>query len=538
MSQSSSQSTVFDPVPSKAPGQPRTSAGRVFLGWMGRAVPPLVVFAALGGLLWWGHQTGWTVPRFSDPAGEAAETRDDWCAEHGVPESQCVECNPNLLPRPKATGWCQVHGVHECPLEHPEVAQMLTSPRIAAPDIARANRAMEFSERPENNPKCKLHERRIQFVSRKAFEKAGIDVEPVWTAAVVESVVGNGEITYDQTRTARISSRVPGTVFKVFRQAGDRVRQGEVLALVDAADVGKAKSEFLQALLQVRLLSETLQRLEEAHRRGVISEQYYREQATALSEARVRLVTAREAMTNLGLPVAIEDFQSVLAEKLPDRLRFLGLPESVTVSLDPQKTTGNLLAVTAPLDGIVTTRQVVGGEVVDSSKLLFVVVDLRQMWLTLDLRVGDAKRVSVGNEVHFRPDGSKESRGKINWISTEADPKTRTLKVRAALDNADGRLRANTFGSGRVILRQESQAIVVPNSAVHWEGCCYVVFVRDKHFLDEGAPKVFHVRTVRVGAKDDKQTEIVAGVLPGEIIATKGSGMLRAELLKNDLGEG
>jgi cobalt-zinc-cadmium efflux system membrane fusion protein len=64
------------------------------------------------------------------------------------------------------------------------------------------------------------------------------------------------------------------------------------------------------------------------------------------------------------------------------------------------------------------------------------------------------------------------------------------------------------------------------------------VFVRDKDFLRGGIPKVFHVRTVRLGAKDDKQTEIVAGILPGEMVATTGSSLLRAELLKGNLGEG
>ncbi|HMF13926.1 MAG TPA: efflux RND transporter periplasmic adaptor subunit [Gemmataceae bacterium] len=506
--------------------------------WLGRTALSLLVFAALGVLFVWGHHTGWKLPRFSSLAGDTLETKDDWCEAHGVPESQCVECNPDLMPRTKPFGWCKVHGVHECPLDHPEVAQTPVSPRIAGADFARANRALEFAERLENNTKCKLHDRRIQFASMEAVDKAGIEVEPVWTAAMVESVAGNGEITYDQTRTARLSSRVPGTVFQVTKRAGDTVKQGEVIALVDAAEVGKAKSEFLQAMLQVRLGGERLQRLEEALGRGAVSEQAYREQVTAVSESRIRLATAREAMVNLGLSVDLDAFQAVPKEKLADRLRFLGLPESTTRSLDPHETTGNLLAVTAPFDGVVVARHVVGGEVVDSTKLLFVVVDVRQMWLTLDLRLEDAARVSVGQEVRFRPDSGAEARGKISWISTEADPKTRTLKVRATLDNGDGRLRANTFGSGRVVLREESQAVVVPNSAVHWEGCCHVVFVRDKRFLESGAPKVFHVRTVRLGANDDKQTEIIAGVLPGEIVATRGSGLLRSELLKNDLGEG
>jgi cobalt-zinc-cadmium efflux system membrane fusion protein len=113
------------------------------------------------------------------------------------------------------------------------------------------------------------------------------------------------------------------------------------------------------------------------------------------------------------------------------------------------------------------------------------------------------------------------------------------VAARAELPNPQGRLRDETFGAGRIILREEKEAIVVPNEAVHWEGCCHVVFVRDKDFFHaQDSPKVFHVRTVRVGAKNEKYTEVIAGVLPGEVVASKGSDVIRAELLKNSLGEG
>ena len=78
----------------------------------------------------------------------------------------------------------------------------------------------------------------------------------------------------------------------------------------------------------------------------------------------------------------------------------------------------------------------------------------------------------------------------------------------------------------------------MPSEAVQWEGDCHIVFVRDKDYLGKGAFKVFHTRTVRPGASDGGNTEIIAGVLPGESVVTQGSGVLRSELLKNALGEG
>jgi cobalt-zinc-cadmium efflux system membrane fusion protein len=182
---------------------------------------------------------------------------------------------------------------------------------------------------------------------------------------------------------------------------------------------------------------------------------------------------------------------------------------------------------------------VVNGEVVDNTKILFVVADPRQVWLTLNVRQEDARYLHVGLPVRFRAEGNAaEVAGQVSWVSTEVDEKTRTVKVRATLPNADGRLRANTFGPGRMILREEKNAVVVPKGAVHWDGSCFIVFVRDKNYLDESAPKVFHVRKVRPGAKDDIYTELLAGVLPGEVVASTGSGILLAELLKGKLGDG
>jgi cobalt-zinc-cadmium efflux system membrane fusion protein len=190
------------------------------------------------------------------------------------------------------------------------------------------------------------------------------------------------------------------------------------------------------------------------------------------------------------------------------------------------------------MNGLVVSREVVAGEVVDVARILFEVVDTRSLWLTFDLKGEDAHRVKIGQPVRFKPDdGRAELAGMIAWRSSQADPKTRTVKVRADLADPEGKQVANTFGAGKVILREEAKAVSVPNEAVHWDGCCSVVFVRDKDYL-KSPHKVFHVRKVRTGARDEKNTEIIAGVLPDELIVTKGSGLLLTELLRGSLGEG
>ena len=100
-----------------------------------------------------------------------------------------------------------------------------------------------------------------------------------------------------------------------------------MIALVDAAEVGRAKSEFLQALVEVRLKTKNFEGLSLAATSGAIPERRLREGETALSEARIRLTAAQQALTNLGLPIQAESLKAVPEAQLADRLRFLGLPQ-------------------------------------------------------------------------------------------------------------------------------------------------------------------------------------------------------------------
>jgi cobalt-zinc-cadmium efflux system membrane fusion protein len=429
--------------------------------------------------------------------------------------------------------------VHNCPLDHPDVAQVEPVPEISPAVLERARQALATKERTENNPRCPLYRRRIQFESDAAMKKAGVDHDLVEQDDIVETVGAHGETGYDPTRVARLATPVPGRVWRVDKQIGDTVAEGDLLALIDAVDVGKAKAELLQALAQVDVRSRTVER-QRPLVGGAVSLIQFQESEAALREAQIRLVSAQQALVNLGLPINPDELKGLSPENANRRVQFLGLPEAVVQGLDPKMTTANLLPIRAPFAGVVVTRDAAVGEFTSPSNPLFVVVDHSRIWLTLHVRLEDAKHVALGQRVQFQPDaGGPKAQGIVDWISTAVDKeKTRTLKVRAILANPQGLLRAGMFGAGDIILREAPAALTVPNEAVHWDGSCHVVFVRDKDFFKPGPNKIFHTRTIRPGVKDEKKTEIIVGLLPGESVATKGSGVLRAELLKNTLGEG
>lgn len=522
----------------------RGAAGIASRGSLGRtirtAAPSIVILGLLAGVACWGRATGWTMPKFAELWGSHAVPEAAWCDEHGVAEEQCIECNAELLPPARDFGWCALHGLPQCPLEHPEIAQTREAAPLAEADRRRAEQALALRPRPENNSRCRSHLHRVQFTSHEAAEKAGVDVAVVDRQPVLEAIQANGEVEYDQTRVAHLSSRVAGTAWSVRKQVGDRAAKGEVLALVDSAEVGRVKAEFLQALSRERLTEETLARLAPLAEQAAVPERSVREAAAARREAQIRLMSARQALVNLGFALPEDSFARLDVPQVAQRIQFLGIPDELAAGWNPATMSSNLFPLCAPLGGVVVERNVVEGEVLDTARPLLTVGDVTRMWLLLDVRQDDVELVHLGAPVRFSPGGrgrAAEVSGRIAWISTQADERTRTVKVRVDLPN-DGRLRANTFGTGRIVLREEPASITVPSEAVHWDGCCNVVFVRDAHYFEPEAPKFYHVRKVRPGVKQDGQTEILAGLVPGEVIAAKGSSVLAAQLLRSNLGEG
>lgn len=429
------------------------------------AVPTALVLAGLGAVAYWGHDTGW-----------------------------------NVAPPPT-----------EAPAAAPVARPVVSVTRAIGDELPLPGKAVS-----------------IRFESAAAVDAAGIGVAPVWHAALTEQASAAGEVGFVPTRVAQVSARAAGTTRRVFKAAGDTVAAGELLALVDAAATGRAKTEFQQALVQLRL--RTRARDDVAGAAPAVSGAAVREAAAALAEAEVRVLAAAQALANLGLSVEPAAYRNLAPAEAVDRLRRLGL-ETVGAGLGPDEVTSNLLPVRAPLAGVVLSADVVTGEVVEAGKPLFTVVDPARVWVTLHLAGGDAKRAAVGQKAFFRPDGGdREHPAAVVWVGNAADEATRTVPVHVEAENAAGRLRAAALGRGRVVFREEPKAVVVPHASVHPFRGRSVVFVRDPAYFQPDGPKAFHARAVVTGGRDATSTEIVSGVTPGEVVASAGSALLLAEL--------
>ena len=498
-------------------------------------LPNVLVFSFLAVIMVYGHHTDWKMPKFSKLIGTAVDTTDDWCSEHLVPESICIECSPDLLPRPQEYGFCKEHGVAECVIHHPELAQTRDAPRLPKYDTIQP---IALINRPENNSRNSMHKRYIQFATAESVAKADIDVDVVSEALMTDYITANGELIFDPNRVGLLSPKVSGTVVAVYKTVGDDVKAGEILALIDASQVGLLKSELMQNIVQLQLRQSTVERLRPLAETGAMVVKTLNEAEAALQESEVMLLSTKQVLGNLGFTIPDDLVQETL-KTIAERLQFIGIPDSIVNSLPHDTKTTNLIPVLAYYDGVLMSSNVTIGMVVEASQPLFTVVDPQKMWISLNVRQEDAPYIHKDLPVTFQSDdGQHNVNGQVSWISPAVNEQTRTLHVRVVVDNPEGLLRDKTYGIAKIILREELHAVIVPREAVQSTIDCHYVFVRDKHYFAEDSPKFFHVRQVRIGAYNDHYVELLAGVLPGEVIAVKGSNVLLAHLLRSNLGAG
>jgi cobalt-zinc-cadmium efflux system membrane fusion protein len=349
----------------------------------------------------------------------------------------------------------------------------------------------------------------VRLESAQVARAAGLGYAKSVARPVRETVSGNVEFAFNGDRYARLSSRAPGVVSVVQEDLGAAVNQGDVLATVDSVSLGSAKAAYLQAGMLVKLWEKNHAREQALEERRVATERDVLEAETKLVESRIALSSAAQ------------------------KLRNLGLSEEAIRRVEQEEDISSQLPVAAPFAGTVVERDAVIGEVVDTSRPLFAIADLSTMWAWVDVYEADAARVRVGQPVTIFLEGIDDASftGTVAWISAHVDQRTRTLKVRATLDNAEGQLRANMFGRGEITVQQREDAVVVPKSAVQWEGCCNVVFVKQ-------TDTVYQPAKVTLGFEDDGYFVVESGIAAGATIVTDGAFLLKTEILKGNIGAG
>jgi cobalt-zinc-cadmium efflux system membrane fusion protein len=334
---------------------------------------------------------------------------------------------------------------------------------------------------------------------------AQIEQRSVGPAAVAKRLAVPGTLVPDASRVAHVSVKLAGTVAELRKNIGDDVVKDEIIAVLESREVADAKSEHLAARLSNELQQDLTARDKSLWDGRAVPEQQYIKSRNAAAQTAMRFGIARQKLLALG----IRDEEIAALPLAPD------------ASLRSQN-------VRTPISGRVAERKVELGTAVGRDNLeteLFVIVDLSRVWVDLSVSSADLPIVREGQSVAISTRGMADnSTARIAFVSPLLDKDTRTARVVAAVDNADGRWRPGSFVTAAIAIEERAAPVVAPFSAIQTVDGKKAVFVRTK----DG----FEKRDVVLGQRDGQFIEIVSGLAAGETVAVSNTFSLKAELSK------
>lgn len=330
----------------------------------------------------------------------------------------------------------------------------------------------------------------------------GIDIQVIGPRAITTVLEVPGQIMADDTRVAHVVARLPGVAVSVTRRVGDRVRRGDVLAVVHSRELADARSAYLVATHHADFARAAATREEALWKKKISAEREYLAAKRDFEEAELAETVAAQKLVSLGDSAeSIERLAAAAAETLP---RF---------------------EVRAPLDGVVLERDVTAGEAVAPDRTLFVVGDLSSVWVEATLSAADVGAVRVGQAATVRSnDLGEDVSGRVTFLSPRVDATTRRAIARLTIANTDGRWRPGLFVTVRLVQSTATVAMAVPVEAIQTFRDWQVVFFR---FGDW-----FEARPLELGRSDGQWVEVLSGLRPGDRYAATNSFAIKAEIGK------
>ncbi|HJW39728.1 MAG TPA: efflux RND transporter periplasmic adaptor subunit [Rhizomicrobium sp.] len=308
------------------------------------------------------------------------------------------------------------------------------------------------------------------------------------------TVEAAGVVDFDNDQATAVLAPFSGPVSRLLVSAGDRVRQGQPLAIVESPDFAAAIGA-------------------------------YRKAAAAANAARRLANLDRDLLAHSG--VAAKEADQAESDAVgAESDRDAALQALVSLNVDPQ-TIRQVRAnrpvaaasgtIRAPLSGTVVEKLITPGELLQAGTTpCFTVADLSRVWVMSQVFGSDLDAVSVGDSARIST-GERDLSGRVENVAAEVDPNTRSIAVRVVVDNPRELLKKQMYVRVQIQARRESSGLLVPVSAI----------LRD----DQNLPFVYLALAdgsfarshVTLGDRTGDSYDIREGLKPGERVVVDGA---------------
>ncbi len=288
------------------------------------------------------------------------------------------------------------------------------------------------------------------------------------------SILAVGTVEVSEQRLFHVPSRVPGRIEKLFVDyTGAYVNKGDPLFVLYSPELVTAQKEYLLHVPKVKGMH--------ASDSGF-------------------LASAREKLLLWGLT-----------------------PEQLT-NLESGDTIYTRLTIYSPRSGVVMNRFKLAGSYVLEGETVYDIADLSAVWVWADIYEYEIAGVSSGTPVGvFSPAyPGKKFPGRISFVSPELNKETRTIRVRAELENPDLLLKPGMYVDVDIKVQTGKRVLAIPATAVLQTGNRQIVWVKV-------SPTSFEPRAVSLGVRGGDWWEALSGILEGEEVVSSGGYLLDSE---------
>jgi len=332
---------------------------------------------------------------------------------------------------------------------------------------------------------CKPPEQQETAVEQ-TFGAAAVKVYKVNKQKISEKLFYTGLI--EARKKIVINPDIGGKINKIYVEAGDRVKEGQILAELDTRAI-RLQVEQAQAQMAVAEASHkdaqlNLERWERLRKESAVSDQQYEQVKLAFEAAGSQLAQARAAvnLAKYNLDVSIME---------------------------------------APFAGIIASKNAEVGDVINpmmggfgAASGVMTLMDFSVIKIMIEVSQRDVTRIQKGQDARLLvaayPD--KEFHGKVMVVNQAADALSKKFKIEVYIDNPDLLLKPNTFGDVTFDVISHAEALVIPQAAVLQDS---YVFVAENNKAVR--------REIRIGLQNSDLLEVLEGLNEGDLVVIEGN---------------
>jgi cobalt-zinc-cadmium efflux system membrane fusion protein len=346
-------------------------------------------------------------------------------------------------------------------------------------------------------------ETRFLELSAEMLDKARLEYAAAAPGELRERIQSYGEIVVDRTAVAPILSRIRGVVVKVHKHVGDVAQEGDLLVEIESDALATAIIDYLNSEHDLEFAREALERERQLFEQKLSSAETFNAKQQALRKAEIAHAAALQ-------PLNLLHFSEETLHAYADA---------------PEDSDLTRLEIRSPLAGAITRCSVHQGESVEADTEIMRVTDLSSVWVEFRVPLEASFRLQIGESVPVRSSATGDvASASVQYLSPIAEKASRTVVVRATLDNREGGWRPGTPVVVDVVVSARPVAVGVPAAAVLDHAGGHLVFVR-------AGERRFEARTISVGERDEEGFEVLHGLAAGEEVVTTNAYLLKAEWL-------